>query len=63
MLKPCPFCRSYSVVVISTGYGSFVRCNGCECRGPKVRFDDSQRAASHAAHRWNKLPRKGEATT
>lgn len=51
-LKPCPFCGSKIVGLISGEWGAVVNCGGCLAEGPIAMDDES------AAIAWNKAIRE-----
>jgi len=56
-LKPCPFCGSEDVELVSFGAKTVsyqVKCNTCEAYGPL--FYNGNEAASRAALFWNTRP-------
>lgn len=47
-LKPCPFCGSDKIRVISNGVSYHVNCDQCECRTTRYRKKDK------AIEVWNR---------
>lgn len=51
--RPCPFCGSEDVDVLSKNHFPYVSCNDCDCRGPD-KYDPAE-----AVDAWNKRAVEG----
>ena len=63
-LKPCPFCESENLILVSTpmftNYESHVRCCDCCASGRSIEAKEKENSERLATIHWNKIPRKNE---
>ena len=63
-LKPCPFCGSENLILVSTlmftNYESHVCCCDCRASGRSIETRKKENSERLATIHWNEIPRKNE---